>query len=81
MIFSERDRVIYREGGVGPPRHGTVIGIGHAIEDVYFIEIPRVNGMTDCVTAEEGELSKKTDSSVKMKYVVAQENELEKEKR
>lgn len=80
MIYREKDRVIYREGGVGPPRHGTVIGIGHAIEDVYFIEIPRTNGMTDCVTAGEGELSGKA-GPVRKKYIVAQENELEKEKR
>lgn len=79
MIFSERDRVIYREDGVGPPRHGTVIGVGHAIEEIYFVEIQKVNGMADCVTAEERELSKKAET--KKRYIVAREAELEKEKR
>lgn len=76
MVFSERDPVIYREGGTGPPRHGVVIGTGRALDEVYFVEIPKTNGRSDCVTASENELKE-----AKKKYIVAQEHELEKEKR
>ena len=75
MIFCEKDRVIYREGGVGPPRHGVIIGKGQSIGPVYFVEVPKTDGTADCVTASAEELE------IKKKYIVAQEHELEKEKR
>lgn len=75
MIFAEKDAVVYRENGVGPPKRGTVIGTGKALGPIYFVEIPKTDGTSDCVTATDDELT------IKRKYIVAQEHELEKEKR
>ena len=81
MIFAENDRVIYRENGTGPERHGIVIGTGHSIEDIFIVKIPKINGIEDCVTAVETDLTKVEKKERRYSYKAATERELEKEKR
>lgn len=84
MSYAENDAVIYRESGNGPPRHGVVVGTAYSITELYIVKLPKVNGMTDCVTADETELSptkKNAGKDIRYEYRVAGEKELEKEKR